>query len=219
MDDRRLIAHASDFIAFVYVARQEYALARQPLQEALAIYQSLGDENRCGGTQAFIGDTYYLEGRLEEAQAFYEAGLRAFQSAGNDNYLTYATRRLGYVHLLLGDWEQSRAFFSESLELNLLLRERQGVASCLEAFANLAYYSGELERAARLYGAAANVLDAYHTSLILVDGYIWDQVLPQLRQSLGEEAFQRAWAVGYALSLNEAVAYAERQAGDSPSPY
>ena len=209
LDDQRLIALALDFLAFVHVARQEYHQAGLQLLESLEIYRLLGDDNHAGRTQAFIGDTLYLDERLAEAKRYYEAGLSAFREAGNANYLTYATRRLGYVHLRLGEHDQARELFSESLQLNLVLKEQQGVASCLEAFANLALFRGELDRAAILYGAAEMVLDTYHTTLILVDNILWDRYLPQLRQTLGDEVFEGSWAVGYALTLDQAVAFAQ----------
>jgi hypothetical protein len=59
-----------------------------------------------------------------------------------------------------------------------------------------------------LSGTAENVRAAIGYLFLPADRLAHEQGLAALRESLGPEAFERAWADGEAMSLDEAVAYA-----------
>jgi predicted ATPase/class 3 adenylate cyclase len=206
--DRRLTARALDFLAYVMIAQEGYPQARILLLEALEHYQALQDPNHAGRTRCFIGDTFYLEGQLLEAGEYYKAGLQAFRQTEDANLQTYGTRRLGYVYLGLKQPDKAKPLFAESLRLNIALKENQGIASCLMAFANLAFYRGELELAGRLVGATEMILTTYHTTLLLMDAILKERYVPELRKRMGEAAFIANHAVGEALSVDGAIALA-----------
>ena len=93
-----------------------------------------------------------------------------------------------------------------------------GVADVLESLATLVHELHSDEQGVRLLGAA----DAARTALGCVRFPVrqadYEAQLSALREALGEEAFAAAWSAGASLSLDNAVAYAERGRGERKRP-
>ncbi|MGA9356501.1 MAG: LuxR C-terminal-related transcriptional regulator [Mycobacterium sp.] len=92
------------------------------------------------------------------------------------------------------------------------------VPGILECLAGLAITDGNHHEAARLLGAA----DALRRRMGLVRFKIHDAAyqasVTKLRNAMDEAAFDTAWAEGAALSLEEAIAYAQRGRGERKRP-
>jgi hypothetical protein len=78
----------------------------------------------------------------------------------------------------------------------------------VERLGLVASRAGHAARAARLLGAVA----AWHESRGYEDGPLWRRVTAAMiapaRAALGEEAWAATWAVGQAMTLEEAIAEA-----------
>jgi hypothetical protein len=66
----------------------------------------------------------------------------------------------------------------------------------------------QLERAARLCGAAAALREAIGAPLSAAERTDFDRTVAAVRAALGEEAFAAVWACGQALPLEQAIAEA-----------
>ena len=88
----------------------------------------------------------------------------------------------------------------------------------LECLATLAADTGSHREAVRLFGAAA----AIRQRMGLVRFKVWDAgyeaSVSALRNAMGQEDFESAWAEGAALSTEEAIAYAQRGRGQRKRP-
>jgi hypothetical protein len=93
-----------------------------------------------------------------------------------------------------------------TLDLSLASRIIRNVTLCLAAFAQLAFAEGDPERAALLAGAAEGLRrrTGFSTWPMLRRGEA--ELAAQIRQSLGDDRFARAFAAGSRLSQQEAVA-------------
>jgi hypothetical protein len=74
---------------------------------------------------------------------------------------------------------------------------------------------GEWQRAARLLGATAGLLESMGGVLDPDWQADVDRYEAATRSTLGEEAFAEAWAEGQAMSLEQAVEYALHEASDA----
>jgi hypothetical protein len=89
--------------------------------------------------------------------------------------------------------------------------DRANLAHCLDGLATVAGAQGEVERSARLSGAAEGLHQA-----VGVPAYIYyephrslyERTVTAVRSRLGETAFERARSEGRAMSFELAVAYA-----------
>ena len=86
---------------------------------------------------------------------------------------------------------------------------------CLDDLAMIATALGDLDRAARLFAAAAAVraqTGGGHWGMTLAER---EHALAAARAGLGEAAFEAAWAAGSHLPLADVVAEAEQSLGRS----
>jgi len=89
------------------------------------------------------------------------------------------------------------------------------VADALECLAHLA---ADHSYAARLLGAADGIRQRTGHARFPMYQAGYDAVLTRVRQTLGQNAFDAAWAEGAALSTEEAIAYAQRGRGERKRP-
>src|SRR4030067_3017040 len=110
--------------------------------------------------------------------------------------LAYSARRLGHLALRRGEAERATALFKESLLLNREVDHRQGVASCLAAFAKVAAVSGNMIRAAQLSGASDALLTEGATPLHQPDRIEYDLNMEILRSELDDAAVAGGFTEG-----------------------
>ena len=93
------------------------------------------------------------------------------------------------------------------------------IPDILECLGALAGNAGSHREAARLFGAAHGIRE----SIGVVRFKVWDTgyqaSVAALRDALGEQGFDSAWAEGAALSTEEAIAYAQRGRGQRGQEY
>ena len=85
---------------------------------------------------------------------------------------------------------------------------RWGITYCLEDFASLATAQNQMERAARLFGAADNLYTLLRFEMPPAERAEHDRAVATARAELGEEAFAAAWEEGKKMTMEQAVEYA-----------
>jgi len=98
--------------------------------------------------------------------------------------------------------------YQEAVALFQAVGDRTLVAMGLDGVAASLATQGQVGRAARLLGAAAALRAAIGVALAPDDSARHERVVATTRAALREDTFQRAWAEGQHLSLEEAVAEA-----------
>jgi predicted ATPase len=138
-------------------------------------------------------------GHLREARdlagRFDHAGLSAWSQV-----------QLGILALVRGRPEEARALLDEGLELSLATRSTRNLTLCLTAFAQLAFVEGDRERAALLAGAAEGLRRRVGLRAWPLQRQGEAQLVAQVRQALGADRFDEAFAAGERLNGREAVA-------------
>jgi predicted ATPase len=183
----------------------------QALREASACLDKLRgqDEPFFTSVAEFTASTIDTTlGRYDQAlRHLNESRVRADESG--IRWLVAGTRvQQGILQVLQGKPDEAGPVLAEALNLSLAARSTPWTAMSLAAHARLALAQGDARRAARLAGAAQGLRRR-------VGLQAWAMLRPseaalvaQVRQSLGEEQFDQAYADGSALSQREAVAVA-----------
>jgi DNA-binding CsgD family transcriptional regulator len=91
-------------------------------------------------------------------------------------------------------------------------------ADALECLARLAAGDGNHQHAARLLGAAEGMRERMGHARFPMYQADYDAVVASVREALGQNDFDAAWAEGAALSTEEAIAYAQRGRGERKRP-
>ena len=93
-----------------------------------------------------------------------------------------------------------------------------GIPDILECLAALAGEAGSHREAARLFGAAHGIRQRIGAVRFKVWDAGYEASVATLRDTLGDNDFDSAWAEGAALSTEEAIAYAQRGRGQRKRP-
>jgi len=125
------------------------------------------------------------------------------------NALVNTLVRLGSIECETGEYARAAEFYGESLELVWQYVGRAyETTACLEGLARVAAMQGRPERAALLLGASAALRDEMGTPLSPVTRANHDHASAAAHETFGEEAFEAAWADGYATPFDESIAAA-----------
>ena len=138
---------------------------------------------------------HHLREARDLGERFDNAGLKAWSRV-----------HLGTLALVRGRLEEARALLDEGLDLSLAAHSTRSMTLCLAAFARLAFVAGDPERAALVAGAAEGLRRRVGLRVwpLLRRGEA--ALLAQVRQALGADRFDQAFAAGSRLTQRQAVA-------------
>jgi predicted ATPase/DNA-binding SARP family transcriptional activator/DNA-binding CsgD family transcriptional regulator len=198
------LAHAGDSVRVAQLREEAEALIRGPLDQ----------RSRAGLLEALTLaalDASDYEGALAYAAEAYAA----YRALGDVQGTVVALAALGMVSLTAGDPEQAQAYLAENLELLRGMGHKMGIAYCLLGMAGVAGERARPDRAARLWGAAEALREAIGMHLTPFDRshYRYDERLAAARALIEEDAWERVWAEGRAMSPEEAIEYALAEEG------
>jgi predicted ATPase/class 3 adenylate cyclase len=179
------------------------ARSAQLFAEAIACTERSGDRfgacllhNNAGSHALRAGDIPAARVHLEQAaQAMQEIGLNSYFVPGN---LAWVLRQEGE---LPGAWSR----FEEGLQVSRRNGNRSGLAYASLGVACLTADASDWYRAGQLHGIAQAFLDRTGESWQEPEARYRHDSLNQVRSALGEEQFDRAYAQGQALSLDQAL--------------
>ncbi len=117
-----------------------------------------------------------------------------------------------------GDPDQAYRDVHDALVCGGDIQARVGVADTLECLADLTSDAGSEREAARLFGAAHAIRERIGEVRFKVWDAVYEASLAKLRDTMGEKDFDSASAEGATLSIEEAIAYAQRGRGERKRP-
>jgi tetratricopeptide (TPR) repeat protein len=98
-----------------------------------------------------IGSRYRDWGDWNQAERFYQQGLRLAEATGNRYLIAGLTGHLGDIERNRGNWEAAERLFRQSLELRTELGDRAGMAESWGLLGEIERKRGNWEAAERLY--------------------------------------------------------------------
>jgi non-specific serine/threonine protein kinase len=178
--------------------------------EALAASRALGSRGREANILNNQARSAHYRGDHAAAQTLHEQALAVGREAGDAWAVAISLGDLGDVRQARGDTDAASRLYEESLAAWLALGDLRGVAQCLEGFAGLTSEARPAQTV-RLLGAAAAVREAICEPCSPVRRAWLDRMLKRARASLPDTQFAEAWAVGRAMTSDEAIEYAQDQ--------
>ncbi len=220
LDERNGIARAKWKLGWSLGRQGDHRRASQCFTESLAFYRQVGDKGGMAMVLAGQGETALRQGDCEEAAELLEEGLALRREVSDTWGVAASLGALAWVALSQGDLTKATTLLTESLQRRRDLGDIGGTAWCLEKLAEIALTIGlrqsgqrrdeELERAARLFGAAQALRAPVKSVIDLVDQPEYERQVAVVRAQLGEAMFSEAWAEGQALTPDQTAAYASR---------
>ena len=219
--DRYQLGVSLSTSSFTAMSIGQYETARVWLDEALPLLRDLGDPYRIAMTLNFSGDLARCERDYARAQTDYEQSIAWLRQIGAVRDLASAWHNLGHTCLHLGDVERAHTLFNDSLAAHQSQKNTPGIAESLIGFAALAAVRGLPAAGARLLAAVVAIGGPRTASAWPATRLEYEHYLALVRSSLSETEFETGQAAGRALSLEQAVAYAQNlplPAAGAPKP-
>ncbi|MDQ6708981.1 MAG: hypothetical protein M3Z11_00345, partial [Candidatus Dormibacteraeota bacterium] len=205
--DPLAIANALYNDAFPYlVGRTNFPHARALLEEALGTFRQLGDDSGIARCLWGLGSLAYSMLEFSRALGHLDESERTFRKINDRFGLGWCLHSLGLVRLKMDDIEGAARAWHEALALFDAAEDVAGLVIQLDNLSVTARLKGDPLRATRLAAAAAVHRATTGTALA---GLLTVQENRTGREGLSEDVAAQAWAEGQAMTLKEAVAYAQ----------
>ena len=202
------VAYSYGNLGLVADAREDYPRAIACYEQALALFRELDDATYIGFMLHNLGLIAYFQGDYGRARSLYEESLALARDLKDDNSVAMVLGNLGLVAFAEGDYEQALAYQRQALADWRSVNNKPWLARGVEHVALIAAATGEAARAARLFGAAAALREAFGTSQQANDRELNERSIARARETIGEPAFANAWNDGGRMSLAEALLHA-----------
>jgi predicted ATPase/class 3 adenylate cyclase len=212
------IASALNNLSLVIWNKGDTGRATALLEESAAIKRKQGNWVGLAITLNNLGMLAAEDGNADRAIAYMEEALAIERKLGNPTGIADSLGNLAGLIAPTGDVASAAALDAEALEMRRDLGDRLSLAHSLDSIAATASRAGFPEAGARLYGASERLREELGAPIPPSERGHYEAGLTMTRSVIGDEAYDRAWAAGRALSLDDAVAealYIARQIAQS----
>jgi DNA-binding CsgD family transcriptional regulator len=175
-------------------------LAGQSAELVAAVYP-------VGEAALALGDVHAARGYVDEAVS---------ATHGWHKVLALTTR--ARIALAEGEPDQAERDAHDALAGAAAIGTVLGLPGILECVAAVAANAGSCQEATRLLGAAQTIRQRTGEVRFRVHDAAYEALVSMIRNSLDENDFDAAWAQGAALTIEEAIAYAQRGRGERRRP-
>ena len=187
---------------------EDWARARACFEEALPLVRSSGDRRTLGAILHNLSGDALEIGDLSSARQHLTDMFEIGTELESRPLLVHAYLTLGTIDVVVDDSGAARDHFAQALHLARRLADRTSVQGAILGLALAASLMADVERAARLHGAADTLLDPSGEALDPIETRLRAEDHARLRETLGDTAFDQEYATGHAMGLSDAVALA-----------
>jgi PAS domain S-box-containing protein len=208
LGDRQLVAWSLLTMSGIAILREDAAGAELLIEQGRAL--SPDSHDWLAWSLNHLGHAAQLRREYGRAEQLHRQTLAVFIERLGDRStgVMWAYQSLGETALGQADATTARQWLCAGLRLSRDLGGRIMIAWCLAGLGSAAALEEELEYAARLWGAAEHLRVTLGCRSAPAARATYERLLALARAQLGEGAFAAAWAVGEALSLEQAIAEA-----------
>ena len=192
-------------LGLVAYERGDYGPAARLHEQALALDREFGTTFGIAWSLRALADAVREQGDLGRARSLLEESLALSRSEEHAWGIVRTLASLGGVACEAGEYVRASRLYEESLKQGRRMGQDIAILICLEGLARVAVAQGRMERAAWLIGAAAALREDRGWPLPPAKRAEHERTVAAARRTLGEEAFEEAWARGHALPLDEVV--------------
>ncbi len=183
----------------------DFKRAEADSERGRRLLRQSGDE--WGATMGLLGTAMIarFRGDFATARKQFAEIEPTFRDLGDQHRMNMLKSELAHMDRVEGHWEQAEQKYRQTLPEWQRLGHRAAVAHQLECFALISRHKGQLDRAARLYGAAETLRDRIGIPMTEYERPEYEAAVAELRSQMDEAGFSAAWAEGRGLSMDQAI--------------
>src|SRR5262249_47285642 len=203
--------------------RGDRSIAHLRLEESLELWEQLGDAWFTAQALNALGDMARTQADYSRAAELYQRSLALLRRHEITTGIAASVlHNLGYIAHHLHDQSQATQRFLEAMEIFVNQGDHRGAAECLLGMAVALNGAGQLQEAARLFGAGDGLLASIGSTQWPTNITEVQPAHADTRPELGQDAFAQAWAEGGAMGLDGAPrlarGFAVAAEGGAPMP-
>lgn len=187
------------------ILQRDVRSARELLEEGLALARRAGAVNIVAQALNMWGEMERGAGNYERAKEIQQEALEVVRETGERRRIAMLSHNLGLIAHHLGDDEEAERMIRQSLDLAVEQDFDALTAQVLVALAGQMTLRGAPEVAARLVGAADAFFDSIGFKTQPADTPDSERIRRELKETLGDERYERQVAEGALLDLDQAV--------------
>jgi tetratricopeptide (TPR) repeat protein len=191
--------------------QQDFTAAREYLEESMEIMRELGNSFFTAISIMASGSVALAQGNYVEAQARLEESERLFRELGDTHMAIGVQSQRAHIERQLGHYTEAVELYHQSILAWQELGHRVSLAHEFECLAFIACAQSQLQKAARLFGAAENLRESLNSPMMATERIEYDQNVSALRAQMEESAFATAWAEGRAMTMEQAIELALKE--------
>jgi len=207
LGETRLLAYSLAVVSATYLSEiEQYALAMQINDEALALARSVGGPALIAQVLNIRGELTRVAGEDDLAQAAYEEGLQISTDLHDEMYVSVFLSNLSYIADHRGEYDEARRLIHRALLICWSIGRRLMAAWTISQLAGPEHGLGRSELGAVLVGAGDEALRVLGARRHPGDLPEHERVVAGIRAAVGDEEFDRLHAQGAQMSLDQALA-------------
>ena len=197
--DPRLLASALSNLSFIPFMEHQPDRAESILREGLAAAEEAGDGLLTADIWTSMAFLEFEVGSSADGIALRRRAIEVYREERDEWKVAENLVGLALMSRSAGDLDAARVHLREGLGMLSQAKDTISISGALNGFALVAIDDGLPERAARLVGAAARIRDDVGGGIPPELFDRWGDPANDAKQVLGDAAYERARAEGYAL--------------------
>jgi len=140
----------------IYMEQANFNVAINNFEEAIQLYNSLGDLNGIAKCKNGLGVLNYYKGNLNLALKYYEESLALKKQLGIKT-IHGSLYNIGNIYLDMGDYQKALINFDKALSVHKKNNDAHGILNCLNSVAGVYYQQGNYPLSLEYYNESLQV--------------------------------------------------------------
>ncbi len=185
----------------LFLSGKELENAQTLAEESLALFEEIGNQRFAAYALNILGRMALQQGDVEKASALCRESVELFDGVCYRVGVAESLISLAHILMYQGNDEAAQDCYERSWALLLkVLDAKELCAACLEGWGELIVRQGKLEQAAQAWAVAAMIRASLVAPMPPIYRAAYNRAVAVVREQLGTETFQAAWAEGRKLS-------------------